>query len=652
MNNQEIAVLLRKISAAYQIKGENQFRITAYDRAADSIEHLTFEAKDLWHDGKLKEISGIGVSIASHLDELFQTGQVKHFQKVMKNLPKAMFFLLSIAGFGARRAYKLVKVLKLKNPKTVVEDLEKMARQGKIAPLEGFGEKSQQAIIEAIDNFKKNQTKEQRMILPYADTIVQELIIYLKKNPKVIKADVLGSLRRMAATIGDIDIAVATHESQEIINWFLDFSKIKKVIEKGKSGASIILENGKQVDLRVQKPESYGAMLQYFTGSKNHNIKLRELALKKDLSLSEYGMKIIKTREHKNIKTKEQKNKREKIKKFRTEKELYQFLGLEWIPPELRENRGEIEAAQKKQLPKLIKLEDIKGDLHCHSNFDLKSSQDLGIDSFEKMIIKAIQLKYEYITFTEHNPSLSNHTEKQIITIMKRRKARIEEVLESKKLSQFKRKADIENHSAQRSGSLFRSVHSPSASDLLVSASSTPPAGWFSPFLDIRVLNGLEINILPDGRLALPEKAFDYIDFAIIAIHSSFKQSREKMTKRVLSAFSHPKARILAHPTGRLLNQREGYGLDWEAVFDFCKNNKKALEINCHPTRLDLPDILVQKAIKKGVKIALGSDAHSTKTMEMMSYGVSVARRGWCEKSDILNTLDYNRVSEWLGILE
>ena len=607
MNNQEIAILLRKISAAYQIKGKNQFRIIAYDRAADSVESLTFEVKDFWRDGKLKEIPGVGASLASHLDELFQTGQVKHFQKVMKQLPKAMFPLLSIVGFGARKAYKLANALRLKNAKTAVDDLQKAAQQGKIALLEGFGEKSQQAIIEAIDSFKKSQTKKQRMTLSYADVIAQEIIVYLKKNPKIIKVDVLGSLRRMTATIGDIDIAVATHEPQEVINWFLSFSKIKKVIEKGKAGASIILENGKQVDLRVQKPESYGAMLQYFTGSKLHNIKLREFALKKGLSLSEYGIKTV--RKIKNAKLKMQNyNAKLKIFEFREEKKFYQALELGWIPAELRENRGEIEAAQKGELPKLVKLKDIKGDFHCHSNFNLEPSQDLGVDSFEKMIVKAIELKYEYITFTEHNPSLSNYKEKQIISIMKRRKAKIEEILESKKLFQFLKKSSI------------------------------------------KVLNGLEINILSDGRLALPEKAFNYIDFAIIAIHSGFKQSRKKMTKRVLSAFSHPKARILAHPTGRLLNKREGYGLDWEIVFDFCKNNKKALEINCYPLRLDLPDILVQKAIKRGVKIALGSDAHSVKEMEMISYGVSTARRGWSEKSDILNTMSYNKVKKWLEI--
>ena len=594
MNNQEVVALLRKIAAAYEIKEENRFKIIAYERAADSIEHLTSEIKDLWDDEKLSEVPGVGVSIASHLDELFQTGKVKYFEKVMEGLPQAMFPLLSIPGFGAKRAYKLVTLLKFKNPKTVITDLEKAAKKGKIAPIVGFGDKSQEAIIKAIESLKRGQTKENRMILPYASVIAREVITYLKKNPRVIRDDPLGSLRRMVATVGDIDIAVATREPQEVIDWFLKFHKIKKIIEKGEAGTSVLLENGRQVDLRVQKPEGYGAMLQYFTGSKNHNIRLREFALKKGFSLSEYGVKIIKTQEQKNMKTK-------KTREFKDEKELYQALGLKWIPPELREDRGEIKVALNGELPQLIRLGDIKGDFHSHSSFDLEPSHDLGADSFEEMLVKAQELGYQYFTFSEHNPSISNHSKKQIIEIMKRRKERIEQIKLSNKNTRT-----------------------------------------------IKILNSLEIDILPDGALALPEEVFEYLDFAIAGIHSSFNQSREKTTKRVLRGLSHSRVRIFAHPTGRLLNKREGYELNWEEIFEFCQKNKKALEVNCHPMRLDLPDILVREAIEKGIKITLGSDAHSVEGMEMMVYGVAVARRGWCEKGEILNTLPYNKVKEWL----
>lgn len=599
MNNQEIAKLLRQVAAAYQVKGGNRFKIIAYEKAADSIEHLTSEAKDLWDDGKLGEVPGIGASIASHLDELFRTGRVKHFEKIMKGLPKAMFPLLSIPGFGAKRAYKLVSTLKLSNPQTVIEDLEKAAQKGEIAPIEGFGEKSQKALIEAIKSFKKGKTKERRMTLPYADFIAQEVLSFLKKNPHVIRADPLGSLRRMVATIGDIDIAVATNEPEKVIDWFLKFPKIKKIIERGFAGASVILENGKQIDLRVQQPASFGAMLQYFTGSKHHNIHLRELALKKGFSLSEYGIKP--KGKIKKLSPFGRYNQKLKIFEFATEESFYKFIGLPWIPPELREDVGEIEAAKRRELPQLVKLEDIRGDLHSHSSFDLEPSHDLGANTFEEMLLRAQELGYQYFTFSEHNPSITNHTKTQIVSIMKRRKQKIEQIKLSNKNTRV-------------------------------------------PF----ILNSLEIDILPDGNLALPEEAFAYIDFAIVAVHSSFNQLREQMTERVLRGLSHPKAKILAHPTGRLLNEREGYELNWKIIFDFCRQNKKALEINCHPLRLDLPDILVREAVKRGVKMTLGSDAHSKEAMETMRYGVSVARRGWCKRSDILNSLDYNKIVKWL----
>jgi len=598
MNNQELALLLRKIAAAYEIKKENRFKIIAYQKAADSIEHLTSEAKDLWDDNKLNEIPGIGPAIAGHLDELFRTGKVKHFEKIISDLPKAMFPLLSIPGFGAKRAYKLVTLLKLKNPETVISDLKQAAKKGIIAPIEGFGEKSQQAIIETIESFEKGQTKENRMTLPYADAIAQEIVDYLKKKKEVIRVDRLGSLRRMVATIGDIDIAVATKQFQEVIDWFLNFPKIKKIIERGEAGASVILKNGRQIDLRVQKPQAYGAMLQYFTGSKHHNIKLREVALKKGLSLSEYGIKKLKI-----------KNEKLKIEEFNTEEAFYRAIGLSWIPPELREDQGEIEAAQEGRLPKLVRLKDIKGDFHSHSNFDLEPSHDLGVNSFTEMLEKAYQLGYQYFTFSDHNPSVSNHTNKQIIQIMKRRKAEIEQILLSKKNTQTRK-------------------------------------------ILKKAFIALEIDILPDGKLALPEPAFEFIDFAVVAIHSSFRQSRQKMTERVLKGFSHPKVKILAHPTGRLLNEREGYELDWDKIFDFCKKHNKVLEINCHPARLDLPDVLVREAIKRGVKIALGTDSHSAEAMENIRYGLAMARRGWCEKDDILNTMDYNRVIKWIKLSE
>ncbi|TSC53598.1 MAG: DNA polymerase (family X) [Microgenomates group bacterium LiPW_16] len=581
MNNLEIAKLLRAITAAYIIKNENRFKVMAYERAADSIEHSTSEIKDLWEDGKLGEIPGIGPSIAAHLDELFKTGKVKHFEKIMKGLPPAMFPLLSVPGFGPKKAYKLVKILKLVNPSTVIEDLERAAKEGKIAQLASFGEKSQEDILEALQTFKEGQVKEKRMVLPIASAIAQEVISYLKKCPASVKVDPLGSLRRKVATIGDIDVAVATEKPEQVVEWFVAYPKRQKVIESGQSGATLLLENGRQVDLRVQKPKAYGAMLQYFTGSKHHNIHLRELALKKGLSLSEYGIKRGK-----------------KLKEYSIEEEFYTILGLDWIPPELREDAGEIEAALAHRLPKLIELKDVKGDLHVHSDYPLEPSHDLGVDSMEVIIKKAEKLGYEYIGFAEHSPSITNHTKQQIYEILARRKEKIEKLKLTSKI--------------------------------------------------VRVINLLEVDILADGNLSIEDKSLNLLDGAIASVHSSFNQPKEKMTKRILSALANHHIRILGHPTGRMLGKREAYEADWDKIFTFCKAHNKALEINAWPDRLDLPDSLVHQAVKMGVKMVISTDSHAAEQMDLMTYGIAVARRGWAGKGDILNTLSYNKFITWL----
>jgi len=578
LNNQEVACLLQAIAAAYEVKNSNRFKIIAYDRAATAVENATSEVKDLWDDGKLRTLPGIGASIAQHLDELFRTGKVKHFNRLIKGLPPAMFEFLSISGIGAKTAYKLCQELEIKRAKTALVELEKAAKKGKIALLEGFGEKSQTDILEAILDFKKGRIKKKRMPLSYADAVAQDIIVYLKKSPATLKIDPLGSLKRRVATVGDIDIAVATKKPTEVVSWFVAYPKKKKLIEKGPTGASILLKGGCQVDLRVQKPEAYGSMLQYFIGSKHHNIHLREFALKKGLSLSEHGIK-----------------KGKKLKEYATEEQFYHDLGLPWIPPEIREDTGEIEVAQKGELPNLVKTSDIKGDFHLHSNYPLEPSHDEGENSMEEMAMKAIELGYEYIGFSEHNPSLSHHSEKQIIDLVKRKNGAVEQLKSSCN--------------------------------------------------KITLLNGLEVDIRPNGQLAFPEKGFDLLDYVVASIHSSFKMNKKEMTRRVLAGLEHPKVKILGHPTGRKLGQREGYELNWEKVFAFCKKADIWLEINAWPDRLDLPDVLVREAVKNGVKMVINTDSHALSQMGLMPYGVSVARRGWAEKSDIINTLSWLKLN-------
>lgn len=563
MTNLEIAELLRDVAASYQLRDDakNKFKTIAYNRAADSVEHATSEIKDLWDEGKLDEIPGIGPNIARHLDELFRTGKSKHFSKIMKGIPKKAFKLMKLPGIGIKTALQLIA----------------QGNQGEIKKMLGQVSK---------------KSKEKRLLLPYAKEIADSTVEWLVKEPSALRVEPLGSLRRKVATVGDIDIAVATNEPGTVIEHFSKYPKAKGIIEKGESSASILLPGEVQVDLKVVKPKLFGSLLQHFTGSKHHNIALREYALKIGMSLSEYGIKRVNA-----------KKVNAKLKTFRTEEEFYRFIGLDWIPPELREDSGEIEVFAKNRdgehsrtmKPKLVELKEIKADLQIHSSFDIETSHDLGISSMEEIIKKANKLGYEYIAFTEHNPSKSKHIPEDIVEILKRKRENVEQLNYSSSLSAGRR--------------------------------------------IIKVFNSLEIDIMPDGKLPISEEGLDILDFALVAVHSSFNLNEQEMTKRIINGLSHPKVKILAHPTARRLNEREGVELDWPKIFEFCKNNNKWLEINADPIRLDLPDFLVREAVKEGVKMTLGTDSHHVDMMDNMEYGVAVARRGWAEKCDIINTL-------------
>lgn len=591
--NKEISELLENIAAAYIVKNEDRFRIMAYEKAAGTINASAVDIKELWEQGKLDSLPGIGKKLAQYIDELFRSGKVKHFEQVLKDLPKALFEFMKIPGIGPKNAYKLCLKLKINDKKDSIERLKKAAELGKIRTIEGFGEKSEQEILQGIEELGR---RGKRLLLPYALNIAQKVLSYLKKSSLIKKAEILGSLRRKAGTIGDIDIAIVSNKPEEAIKWFINYPHKIRLLEAGLTKASILIFDEQQIDLRVVENEAYGSLLQHFTGSKNHNIHLREIALKKGLSLSEYGIRKIK-------------DIRYKIKdtiQFAEEKKFYNYLGMEWIMPELREDRGEIELALQNKLPKLVELKDIKGDLHLHSNFNIESSHDVGENSMEEMINKARLLNYNYIAFSEHNPSISQHSEKEIIDIIKRKKNVIDKLNYS-----------IKNKTKKGTQKLF-------------------------------IFNSLEIDIRPDGRLAVPNKALAELDFGIASIHSSFKMSAEEITKRVLTAMAYPKIKILAHPTGRLLNKREGYELNWDKIFDFCKKNNKFLEINAYPQRLDLPDELVLEAIKNGVKLVINTDSHHLKEMELMKYGVFNGRRGWAKQDDIINTLSYNEIRKLL----
>lgn len=561
MTNKQISELLRSIAAAHQLKDANKYRfqIIAYNRAADSVEHATSELKDLWDDGKLDEVPGIGKSIESHLSEIFKTGKSKHFESITKGIDPKVFKLMELPGIGVKTASKMV------------------------------GESSKKEIDTKLKEVDTRRSKTKRLLLPYAQNIASEVLEWILKGPDVKNADVLGSLRRKVATIGDVDILVAS-ENTDILKYFTKYPKSQNTIEQGEHTASILLPNDVQVDLLVVSESEYGSALQHFTGSKHHNIALREYASKLGYSLSEYGIKNKKTN---------------KLNKFSDEKHFYNFLKLDYIEPELREDTGEIEKAKQHKLPKLVTIGDIKGDLQIHSSFDIETSHDLGLSSMKEIVEKADKLGYEYVGFTEHNPSKSKHSEDEIVKILMKKKKAVDKI----------------NYSIKNTKT--KSVQ--------------------------KAFNSLEIDIMPDGALPVSDKGLDTLDFALVSVHSSFDQPREKMTSRVLKALSHPKVKIFAHPTARKLNEREGIELDWSKIFSFCVKNNKFLEINADPARLDLPDNLVRDAIKAGVMFSMGTDTHHKDHMENMEYGVFVARRGWCEKQHIINTLslsDFEKMIE------
>lgn len=595
MTNSEIAKLFRNVAAAYTIKDEGKYRfqIIAYTKATDAIEHTNTELKDLYNQNQLDKVPGIGASMKQHLEELFKTGKVKHFEALFKDIPSAVFPLLDVPSFGPKKAYKLVKAFHLTNQDSVIVDVEQLAINGKIRTLETFGQKSEADILRTLKEYKKGTTKSSRMVLPYAYDLAQKILSYVKQSKDVIDAQPLGSLRRMVSTVGDVDIAVTSHNPKAVIKHFIAYPQKERVIEEGPVTASILMYGGKHVDLLVLEPEMFGSLLQHFTGSKHHNVALREYAIKKGFSLSERGIKLIRHlpagRQEKN----------QPLKKFNTEEAFYDFLGMQWIPPEMRENQGEIELAITSKLPKLVTLADIKADFHVHSNYPIEPSHDLGNNTMEEMIEKAISFGYEYMAFSEHNPSVSSHTKSQIYDLLKKRQDKIEKLRQK-----FAKK--------------------------------------------LHLINLMETDILTSGQLALDDKALDFLDASIVSIHSVFSMDKEKMTKRIIKGLSHPKAKVLAHPTGRLLNDRAGYQLDFERLFEFVVKENKALEINAWPTRLDLPDSLVKEAKEKGVSFVIDTDAHATDQMHNMFYGVSVARRGWLEKSDILNALPYNQFMKWL----
>ncbi|HOK56297.1 MAG TPA: DNA polymerase/3'-5' exonuclease PolX [bacterium] len=557
--NQEIANIFDKIADALEFKGDDSFRIGAYRKAARILREYPEDVEEVYKKGEIQKIPGIGKGMAEKIEEYLKTGKMKKYEEAVKDIPEELLQLLEIPNLGPKTLNLAYNQLGVKN----LQDLEKVIENGQLAKLFGMGEKKVENIKKGIELFKQGR---ERIPIGIALPIVEDIINELKKYTDNI--DPAGSLRRMRETIGDIDILATSKNNIEIIERFVNLPIVKEVIVKGNTKASIIEKSHNlQVDLRVVPNDSFGAALQYFTGSKAHNIKLRGFAKEKGLKISEYG--VFKGDE--------------KIA-GRTEDEVYKTLGLIWIPPELREDRGEIEAAIERKLPILVEEKDIKGDLHIHSKYSD------GVETIEEIAIAAKNLGYEYIGICDHSKT-----------------SKIAGGLDEDSLKRRNEEIDKTNEKIK----------------------------------GIRVLKGMEVDILADGSLDYSDKILEELDFVIASIHQGFKKN---VTERIKKAIENPFVDIIAHPTGRLLSGREGYEVNIDEIIEYASKFNVALEINCYPDRLDLNDVNILKGKTKNLFFSLGTDAHNTGMLKYMKFGIGMARRGWLTKREILNTYKWENM--------
>ncbi len=570
MKNLEIAKIFMEIADLLEIKDENPFRIRAYRRAAQNLESLTRDIAEEAEKGTLEEIPGIGKDLASKIEEYLGSDKIQFYEKLKEEIPAGLLELVKIPGVGPRTARLLYERLNIQG----IDELEKMAREHKLEGLPGLKQKTEENILRGIQLVKAGR---ERMHLGTAYSLAEEIISALDSLPEVKRISPAGSLRRMKETVKDIDILVVSSRPKKVMEVFVNLSLVGEIVARGETKSSIRTREGIQVDLRVVEPKSFGAALAYFTGSKTHNIRLREMARKRGMKINEYG--IFKEKTGKRIAGKE-------------EDEIYRALDLPFIPPEIREDLGEIEAAQKGKLPALVSLEQIRGDLHVHSKWSD------GAHSLEELAETARKTGYEYIAITDHSQAL------RIARGLKEddRIKQIDEIQTlNKKLGKF------------------------------------------------RLLAGAEVDIRGDGKLDIEDEVLAKLDIVVAAIHSGFKQDKEKLTKRMIQAIKNKYVDIIAHPSGRLLGEREAYELDWEEIMREARKNKTALEINAYPQRLDLNDIRCHRAKELGLSLAISTDAHTLSQFSLMKLGVATARRGWLEKKDIINTLPLSQLIKKLN---
>ncbi len=558
MRNREVANVLTEIADLMEIKGELVFKVVAMRRAAQTIEFMAKDIDEVYKRGELDDIPGVGEAISKKIADYLEHGESKYLKKLKKGLPPGFDKLLELEGVGPKKVKLFYEKLKVKN----VKDLEKAVKTGKLRKLPGMREKTEDNILRSIESAKRRTG---RMLLAdaldTADDVIKEL-----RNASVGKIDVAGSTRRGKETVGDIDILVTSSNPKKVIDKFVRMKDVSHVIGKGSTKASVNLKSGLQVDLRVLKDSEYGSALMYFTGSKDHNVELRRIAISRGMKLSEYGLF--------------------KGKRFvagKTEKEVYRKLGVSYIPPELRENRGELDVT----IPKLVEQKDIRGDLHMHTKWTD------GNNTIKEMALAAKHLGYDYICISDHYGTML------IANPLDRKKFEAQQ----KEVEKVRKKVDI------------------------------------------TILHGAEVDIMANGKLNAPDSLLKKMDFVTASLHTAL---RKENTGRVISAMQNKYVHSIGHLTGRLINVRQGSDLNFGKIFDKARETETLLEINCQPGRLDLTDTSSKAALQAGCKLVVNTDAHSVEQLSNMKLGISVARRAWARKKDIVNTYNLDRLRKLL----
>lgn len=570
MNNRQLADTFTLIANLSEIKGEIIYKTLAYRKAAENLAGLGREASEYWKEGKLEDIPGVGKAIAEKIDELLRTGKLQFLEKLKKEVPPSLADWLQVPGLGPKKIALIWKELGI----TTLPQLEKAARAGKLRDLPGMGAKSEAQIITGIESLARRSG---RIPLGRAYPLAQEIIAALKKVKGVVDAQPAGSLRRMRSTIGDLDILVAAKESAPVMEVFTKLPGVVRVLGKGETKSSIEFGDGVRAQVWVHPPEEFGTALQYATGSKDHNVQLRQMALDKGLSLSDHSFARVKGGGEIFC---------------ATEQEVYKALGLPWIPPELREDHGEVQAAKANKLPKLIEVKDIKADLQVHSTWSD------GKLSMLEMAQAAAKRGIKVIAFTDHSVSLG-------VT-----------------------------------GGLSMEDHKKQAAEIKKAQDKLGDS--------ILILHATEVEIKADGTLDYPDKFLASLDLVLASLHTSLRQPRDKVTQRLLNAIRNPQVDIIGHPTGRLIPDREGADIDMDAVLNAAAETGVALEINAHPARLDLDDMYARRAKELGIPISINTDAHSEADLDVLFYGVATARRAWLTKEDVINAWPVDKLLAWL----